>query len=169
MKVWRMAMRAGSQGISMWPKCFELGVAAITYPHAGFDDIDLSKHPKHEPVKNWKKLAPAQHKSLSRVAYEMKKNDIIYVKEGAQIVCRGTVSGEYFYDKNKLIRDDENGNYWVHQIPVQWDKEFSPIDILLGSEQTAVLELSGPRLLKLKKKLNVKGFDGNSKRTSRTK
>ena len=41
MTVWRMAMRFGNQGYSMWPQCLDAEVAAITYEVLG--KTDLSK------------------------------------------------------------------------------------------------------------------------------
>lgn len=152
MKIWRMAMRAGSRGPSMLEQCFELGVAAITYPPA-FDGIDLNKYPKHEPIQRWNKLAPSQHKSLSIIAYEMRKGDIIYAKEGNQIYSKGIINGKYFYDYKNRIKCKTYGNYWPHQIPVLWDKEFIPINVLLGAEQRTILELDENRIAKLEKVL----------------
>jgi predicted HNH restriction endonuclease len=154
MTIWRMAMRAGSRGPSMLEQCLKLGVAAITYPHAGFDEIDLNNFAKHEPKQNWDKLAPSQHSSLSRIAYEMTKGDIIYAKEGGQIYSKGIVDGKYFYDYKKTLRCKKYGNYWFHQIPVSWDETFIPINILLGAEQNAILELSNQRITKLEAALN---------------
>jgi hypothetical protein len=37
MTVWRMAMRYGSQGESLWPQCLEHGFAAIRYK--GIDSV----------------------------------------------------------------------------------------------------------------------------------
>jgi hypothetical protein len=82
----------------MWSRCFELGVAAITYrPLAR---VDLSKYPQGEPKDLWAKLQPSQSASLKRIAYEMKKGDVIYVKEGPMIVSRGVVTGPYKFDSS---------------------------------------------------------------------
>jgi hypothetical protein len=98
MKTWRMSFRCGDRGFKMWSRCFELGVAAITYrPLAR---VDLSKYPQGEPKDLWAKLQPSQSASLKRIAYEMKKGDVIYVKEGPMIVSRGVVTGPYKFDSS---------------------------------------------------------------------
>ena len=123
----------------MWPKCRELGVAAITYEP--IEKIDLSKHRSGEPRRLWKKLAPAQSASLSRVAYEMKAGDVIFVKEGRQIVGKGIVTGSYTFDaKFRIV--DPNGYVWPHQVPVDWEVGFPEVDLLLGAELFAVKPLS---------------------------
>jgi len=87
MTTWRMSFRAGSQGHEMWPDCFRLGVAAITY--YPLERTDLSKYREGEPQKLWAQLKPTQKASLRRVAYEMKARDVIYVKQGPKIVSKG--------------------------------------------------------------------------------
>ena len=75
MTIWRMSFRAGNQGYEMWPDCFRLGIAAITY--YPLVKTDLSQYPYGEPKELWKQLEPSQKASLRRVAYEMKAGDII--------------------------------------------------------------------------------------------
>ena len=134
----------------MWPHCRELGVAAITY--YPLEDVDLSQHPRGEPKHLWAQLASTQKSSLSKVAYEMEKGDIIYVKQGPKIVGRGIVKGPYRFDYEHRLRNP-NGLPWAHQIPVEWSSDFEPIDILLGSEPSTVLRLSGERLRRLENAL----------------
>lgn len=137
---WRMSFRFGNQGPKMWPYCLKYGVAALTY--YPLDETNLRKHEEGEPKELWAKLAPAQKASLKRVAYEMKKGDVIYVKEGKYIIGRGTVIGSYKYDtKNRII--DPDGCPWNHQVPVEWQTDFTPIQILLGVEQYTVRPLTG--------------------------
>lgn len=153
MAVWRMSFRCGDRGYEMWPHCFELGVAAITYDVLA--KVNLSKYPKGEPKELWTRLAPSQRVSLCRVAYEMKKGDIIYVKQGPQIVGRGVIKGPYQFDSEfRLFCPDYQDIPWTHQVPVDWDSEFEPINILLGSEPTTVLPLSVERLQKLEDTVN---------------
>ncbi len=145
MSIWRMSFRCGDRGPEMWPQCFKLGVAAIYYtPLAG---VDLSKYPQREPKHLWAQLKPTQNASLRRVAYEMKKGDVIYVKQGTKIVGRGTVKRRYKFDYESRLLDPD-GNQWAHQVPVKWEALY-PINIKLGSEPTTVLPLSGRRLRKL--------------------
>jgi hypothetical protein len=139
MTTWRMSFRAGNQGPEMWPKCLELGVAAITY--RPLDRINLSKFDKGEPKDLWAKLTPTQKASLRRVAYEIKAGDVIFVKQGPKIICKGVVEGPYFFDSKYRIIDPHHVP-WPHQVPVAWAANFIPIDILLGAEPLTVKKLT---------------------------
>lgn len=150
MTVWRMAFRVGSQGYEMWPHCQKLGVAAIRYD--ALENIDLAKYRPGEPRHLWRRLRTNQQPSLHRVAYEMKRGDVIYVKQGKRIVGRGTVKGPYKYDSKHILKDNE-GAPWPHQVPVEWDRAFDSIEVLLGAEQITVLPLSGKRLYRLRQSL----------------
>jgi len=88
--VWRMAIRVGSQGPSLWPAFQTHRVAAIMYPP--LQHTDLPKHAEQSPEKLWKELAAAQKFSLAEFAYEMRAGDTIYVKEGPLIVGKGTIA-----------------------------------------------------------------------------
>jgi hypothetical protein len=136
MTVWRMAMRCGSGGYDMSQECIKRGVAAITY--GPLEELDLSAFPEGEPQERWAELAPAQQASLRRVVYEMQNGDTIYVKRGRAIVGRGTVLGAYRFDHTLNLRD-LNGTPWSHQVPVSWEADFVPVEVLLGSEPTTVL------------------------------
>ena len=143
MTIWRMAFRVGSRGQELWPICFKLSVAAITYNPLA--EIDLSKYPPGEPKKLWAQLEPTQKASLRRVAYEMKKKDVIFVKRGPKIVGRGVVQRRYKFDyEHRII--DQNGTPWPHQLKVKWDLNFPEINIVLGSEQLTVKKLSSEDL-----------------------
>ncbi|HHT9138408.1 MAG TPA: hypothetical protein ACFYEK_14340, partial [Candidatus Wunengus sp. YC60] len=168
-KIWRMAFRCGNQGTSLWGKCKELNVAAITYNSLA--KLDLTNYKYNEPRSLWKELSPTQKASLGYVAFDMKNGDTIYVKEGTQIVCKGTVLGKsdraYTFDKSFRIID-ENGTPWPHQVPVRWEVPFNPpINILLGAEQNTVLELTGERLKKLQKALSNIGTGAIEEKISR--
>lgn len=145
MAVWRMAFKVGSQGHNMWPDCKKLGVAAITY--APIERVDLSQFEPGKPKNKWAKLEPTQKSSLRRVAYEMRPGDVVYVKDGGAIVGRGVVSGTYQFGGDALR--DPNGSWWSHQILVEWEESFEPVQILLGSEPMTVLPLEDERLDRL--------------------
>src|ERR1700739_3742163 len=119
MKAWRMSLRVGNRGPSMWDGCRKLGVAAITY--SPLERTNLSAHSPFEPSSKWRELAPTQKASLGRVAYEMKGGDVIYVREGPKIIGRGVVKGKrgrraYQFDSRfQLV--DPNGTPWAHQVP----------------------------------------------------
>jgi len=167
-KIWRMAFRCGNQGPSLWEECKKLNVAAITYNSLA--RVDLTSHKYNEPHSLWKELAPAQKSSLRHVAYDMKNGDTIYVKEGTQIICKGTVLGKldraYVFDESFQIVDP-NGTPWPHQVPVKWETSFKPISILLGAEQNAVQELNDERLKKLQKAISNTETDVIEERIAR--
>jgi hypothetical protein len=147
-----MSFRAGNQGYEMWPDCFRLGIAAISY--YPLFKTDLSQYPYGEPKELWKQLEPSQKASLRRVAYEMKAGDIIYVKQGTKIVSKGVVKGSYQFDsKFRLIAPPKivspNGLPWAHQVPVEWVSNFPEIKILLGAEPLTVKKLSPDDVQKL--------------------
>jgi 5-methylcytosine-specific restriction protein A len=104
-------------------------------------DVDLSRYSEGEPRKLWARLAPSQKASLRRVAYEMTKGDVIYVKHGGRIVGKGIVQDSYQYDSSGHLRDPY-GEPWRHQVPVKWVPDFAEVEILLGAEQLTVKELS---------------------------
>lgn len=150
MTIWRMAMRVGSQGPSMFEKCRELGVAAIAYREV--EKIDFSKYSEDNLPAAWYSLTGSAPHSLRRLVFRMEKGDIIYVKHGPQIVGRGVVMGPYKYMGAKITDRHLVGyNYcwWSHTVPVKWDKNFKPIEIRLGAEQPTILRLDGERLKKL--------------------
>ncbi len=93
MTTWRMAFRCGSRGHEMWPECFELGVAAITYWQVA--ETDLSGLSPEEFKDACAGLASNPKANLRKVAYEMRKGDVIYVKQGPRIVYRGRIKGPY--------------------------------------------------------------------------
>lgn len=147
-KYWRMAMRIGpvigrkvEPKEEMWPKCKQFGVAAICYE--AFIGVDLSQYPPYplyaKPKDRWAQLSTSQKVSLWRVAYEMKKGDVIYVKQGNLIVGRGVVTGSYRFDKRRRVVDI-GGNPWEHQVPVKWDQNFQPIQIQIGRNQQFTVE-----------------------------
>jgi hypothetical protein len=92
-----MSFRAGNQGAEMWPHCLRMGVAAITYEP--LMKTDLSKHHEREPRRLWNQLKQTQKESLRRVAYEMNRGDVIYVKQGPMIIYKGIVTGPYKFDR----------------------------------------------------------------------
>lgn len=150
MTVWRMAMRCGSQGPSMFEKCREHGVAAITYDYV--EKIDFSKYSEDNLPEAWHMLTGSAGHSLRKLVFRMKKGDIIYVKHGSQIVGRGVVMGPYKYMGAKITDRHLLGyNYywWSHTVPVKWEKDFKPVEILLGAEQHTILRLDGERLKRL--------------------
>jgi len=153
MTIWRMAFRVGDSGYEMWPHCLHFGVAAITY--RALAKIDLTKYPHDEPRDLWAQLAPAQKYSLRKVAYEMKKGDIIFAKKGPNIIAKGIVKGAYRFD-NKFRIVAPNGVPWSHQVPVDWSLNFSPIRVSLGNQQRfTVRELTSSDVKSIDSKLET--------------
>jgi len=153
MNHWRMSFRVGNHGHEMWPECIRLGVAAITY--YPLERTDLRRYPEFEPHRLWKQLAVSQKVSLRRLAYEMQGGDIIYVKQGPKIVGKGTIQGAsneraYKFDSRFQITDPQ-GVPWAHQVPVDWFGDFPRIDMLLGSEQYTVKELSEQEVARIER------------------
>lgn len=148
-----MSFRVGNHGHEMWPECIRLGVAAITY--YPLERTDLRRYPEFEPHRLWKQLAVSQKVSLRRLAYEMQGGDIIYVKQGPKIVGKGTIQGAsneraYKFDSRFQITDPQ-GVPWAHQVPVDWFGDFPQIDMLLGSEQYTVKELSEKEVARIER------------------
>lgn len=152
MRVWRMSFRAGNQGYEMWPGCLQLGVAAITYRPLA--ETDLSKHPRGEPRELWAQLASPQKFNLCQVAYEMKADDVIYVKQGPKIVGKGLVQGPYRFDAEFRLIDPYNVP-WAHQIPVEWVADFPTIEVKLGAEPSTVKELLPDELEQLQTEVDA--------------
>src|SRR5258706_12974730 len=151
MKLWRMAFRVGDGGDEMWPTCLQFGVAAITYDPLA--RIDLSKFPQNYPKDLWAKLSPPQKYSLRQVAYVMEKGDIIFVKQGANIIGKGLVKGSYQFDTHFRIIDT-NGIPWAHQVPVEWQSDFVAVKMSLGDQQRyTVRELRQEVLVELEKEI----------------
>ncbi|QQS03223.1 MAG: HNH endonuclease [Fibrobacterota bacterium] len=155
MNTWRMAMKLGNQGASLWPYFHEIGVAAITYYPVIRDD--LSRYSKNNRPENWEKLEASQKGSLDHVAYGMKPGDVIYVKEGREIVSKGTVLTDYYHNTSGDILDD-NDEMWPHRINVKWNDSFPRLGLLLGAEQTTVLKLSQERINAIESELSKFGW-----------
>ncbi len=74
----------------------------------------------------------------------MRRGDIIWVKEGVNIVGRGRVIRGYKYRFRRIL--DDTGYSWPHQIPVNWDASFIPFRAVLGVDQYTVLPLTKDHL-----------------------
>ena len=127
-----MAFRAGEGGREMWPDCRKKGVAAI-YSSA-MQGIDLSDYARGEPKDAWHQLATPHHYSMDKFVHEMKRGDVIYVKQGPQIVGKGIVQRKYQFVANSTIRHSPK-RPWQHQLKVRWDDAFSPVTYQLGDQQ----------------------------------
>ncbi len=146
MTQWRMAFRSGSRGQELWPECRRRGIAAITY--RPLHTTNLTNYAPYEPANLWAKLTPTQKASLRRVAYEMRRGDVIYVKQGPMIVGRGEVQSRYRFDEALSLKD-KHGLPWPHHVRVNWDSSFRPVRMLLGVEQLTVRRLNAQDLRRI--------------------
>jgi hypothetical protein len=82
----------------------------------------------------------------------MAEGDVIFVKEGPRIVDRGVVTGTYRFDSDFRM-SDPNGVPWAHQVPVDWSRRFTPIEMQLGkAQQLTVEELPSAEVEKVEKR-----------------
>jgi len=148
MNYWRMSFRTEINGYEMWPDCRKRGIAAITYrtsdgkPFIG----DCSRLSEDEYTAIWKEKWPENttgRVSLRHMAYHMKVDDIIYVKQGPYIVGKGRIREEYKYDPNILKGAKEE---WEHYVVVDWEKDFPEFRCVLGADIWPVLPLNDTRL-----------------------
>ena len=165
MAAWRMAFRCGTNGDEMWPHCRRLGVAIIEYTPV--DDIDLSDYPAGEPTSAFEQLWPSQRASLNRLVHDVAVGDVIYVKQGSLIVCKGVVTGPYFFDRENRITDPD-GTPWQHQRPVHWDESFRPVRIQIGRQQIMTLVPLNPKdVLRVERAASRQGGAGAAVKLSR--
>ena len=161
MNYWRMAFRVGAGGREMWPECLRRGIAAITYEP--LSEVNLSQYPTFEPKALWQRLESSQKFSLGAVAYKMKKGDVIFVKQGPEIISRGVVRNGYTFESSLDLRD-HNGLAWPHQVPVVWERNFLRVKCLVGAEMSTIKLLTASDIEKLKKTLGKDfgpGWDKN--------
>ena len=135
----------------MVPVCKKLGVAAITYK--ALSKTNLSKVTNQEFQRLSRALSASRKVSLRRVVFEINGGDIIYIKEGKNIIAKGTVQGPkrraYRFDSSSRIID-ENGVAWPHQVPVSWDDSWKSVVMTVGkSQRYAVEELSDEDVARL--------------------
>lgn len=155
-----MSLRWGEGGSSAWDYCHEHGIIAMGYyidvpTEDGYKSVpvvrDCSKITEGEFDRQWRvkwKENTNGRASLHKLAYEMNIGDIVYIKEGTRIVGRGKVISDYKFDAEGIIKDNPE-ILWEHYREIQWDEDFKPIDIKLGSELTTVLELDKMKMNKL--------------------
>jgi predicted HNH restriction endonuclease len=148
LKYWRMSFRWGNQGRELWPYCFKQGVAAIGY-YIGDESIvtDCSKITEEEYDQIWREkgvYSPSAQGSLKKLAYNMKKDDVIYAKEGSYIVGKGRIKRRGYQYKPNVLNIE--GILWEHYVEVDWENDFTKFKLDLGANQHTVLELNEKRL-----------------------
>jgi hypothetical protein len=160
-----MAMREGYRGEDMFKeKCFDNGVAAITY--IPIQQTDLGQYsPKKRPPR-WNQLAASQKGSISKFAWQIRSGDTLYVRDSAQpnlLIGCGLILGDegklgYAYKDNSPIRT-ESGEVWRHLLKVDWQYPFQKIPYKDHSANTTVLALDEEEVATFKrdaKKLDYK-------------
>lgn len=137
MAIWRMSFRDKPGGPSFWRQCQRRGVATITYQPVA--DVDFSEHATDQTTPGWADLKPVQRESLRRFVRDMRSGDIIYVKEGPNIVGRGIVIGPYEFDAVGPIAVPGGLCAYRHQRRVCWCRGFRPLQIQLGKPAIVTL------------------------------
>lgn len=152
MNYWRMSFRIGEKGYEMWPECCERGIAAMGYyDHDGEPVVgDCSKLTEDEYDEIWRTKrvhATSSQGSLKKLAYKMKKGDMIYVKQGPYIVGKGVITEGYNHDSNILNGAESR---WEHFVRVDWKKDFPKLRLVLGADQHIVLKLDKVHMGKIR-------------------
>src|SRR5262249_12950878 len=137
MAAWRIAIRGRytkdnrwlDDPDEMWPRCRELGVAAITYFEVM--DVDFGGYANPHEVPDWRGLKGSRRQSLRRLIWEIQPGDALYVKQGPMIVGKGIVQGGYRFDQERRLfwTDGRKVVYWPHQRQVAWCPNFHPVRI----------------------------------------
>ncbi|TGC09458.1 HNH endonuclease [Methanolobus halotolerans] len=155
MNYWRMSFRIyrNNKPIEVWEQCKKQGIAAMGYYDADGIPIvgDCSKFSEEMFDAIWRASSinsPSAQSSLKHVAYHMKKGDIIYVKQGTEIVGKGKITRGYKY-KPDIVKQDSVS--WEHYLKVDWDENFKPFTLDLGANQHIVLKLDSERIHKIHK------------------
>jgi|GEM_PF-1756594 len=147
-----MAMREGYRGEDLFrEKCFNNGVAAITYDP--IHRTDLSRYSPEKRPPRWNELASSQKGSISKFAWQICGGDTLYVRDSAQpnlLIGYGRVLGHegelaYIYREKSPIRT-ESGNVWRHLLEVDWQYPFQKIPYKDHSPNTTVLGLDEQEL-----------------------
>jgi hypothetical protein len=129
MAIWRMAFRDGTGGQSFWADCKQRGVAAIAYQAIG--NVDLSQPPgRHTP--GWSQLAPPEKGCMKHFVTDMAVGDVIYAKEGRDIVGRGVITSPYRFESENPIVLPGGRFAYRHQRRIDWFREFGPVRISVG-------------------------------------
>lgn len=154
MNYWRMSFRIkrDNKNYDLWSDCYKRGIAAMSY--YGHDDEpvvgDCSKLTEDEYNEIWRAKginATSPQGSLKKLAYKMKNKDIIYAKEGSNIVGKGVITEEYNYDPNILNGTEAT---WEHFVKVDWEKDFIPFKLNLEANLHIVLKLDEGRMDKIR-------------------
>ena len=158
MNYWRMTFRCMDE--SIWPDCYHRGIAAVSeYNDLGEGVPDLTDVPADEFSSLWDSYLFANITgkiAIHNLRYKMAPGDVIYTKDGPEIVGCGVVTGQYQYDPRILDGSDAE---WEHFVKVEWDHSFKAIKALLGAERQTLLLLKEGRIAELRSLLRASGQD----------
>lgn len=125
----------------MWPVCRDRGIASFTHePILNTDLTNLRKFDVDSAVKG------SARPSIWYFAWEINGGDVIYVgdSETHQLIGRGIVSSSpgkraYRYNAGDAIAPPNSpGTPWRHEVPVQWNTNFTPITYKDPAPQNSV-------------------------------
>ena len=156
MNYWRMTFRC--LDVSIWPACYQRGVASTgEYNDDGEGVPDLTDVPASEFASLWNSYSLKNitgRIAIYNLRYKMARGDVIYAKDGPEIVGCGIVTSEYQYDP--CIMDGSDAE-WEHFVRVDWDHNFSPIKALLGAERQRLLLLKPGQITEIESLLQRSG------------
>ena len=154
MNNWRMSFRIeiDNKNYELWSDCYERGIAAMSYYDYDGElvvgDCSILREDEYDEIWRTKRInATSPQGSLKNFAYRMKKEDVIYAKEGANIVGKGVITEEYNYDPNILKGTKSR---WEHFVKVNWEKDFHPFKLNLEANLHIVLKLNEERMDKIR-------------------
>lgn len=141
-----MKLRAGPGGDDMFPACKTRGIASFTHrPIYNTDFTNLQKADVDHAVKG------SARPSIFCFAWTIEGGDVIYVGDSEThcIVGRGIVGGKpgkraYRFNNGDAMTEPRNPRIaWRHEVPVDWDEDFSPFEYKDPAPQNSVIQLHG--------------------------
>jgi hypothetical protein len=134
MNFWRMALRVGEGGESLWEQCRSNGVATLTYDP--IHHVDLGPFADGPFAPGWNKLRGSQHASMRHFAWNMKAGDGLFIREAGldlPMVGFGHIKGVLGERAYRFAIDspihDQRGLHWHHLLDVDWDDRFLNLHI----------------------------------------
>jgi hypothetical protein len=148
MNYWRMSFRWGTGGYELWDNCYKKGVAALGYYDSRMRPIvgDCTGMSENDFEEAWRKRRPksgSARSSLRNFVYVMRPGDIIYAKQGPNIVGKGKVASGYLYDAEVMNDHDHPHD---HYRKVRWDPSFQDFHLAVGADHFTLLLLNKARL-----------------------
>jgi hypothetical protein len=125
-----MAFRDSPNGPSFWRTCKRRNIAAITYEPVA--QVNLSHYQPLKKAPGWAQLKAPEKGCLKHFVDHIQPGDIVYAREGEEIVGRGVVVGSYRFEAAKPVRVKGGRTAYHHQRPVLWCREFQPRRIRVG-------------------------------------